>query len=202
MAEAYSDFLETSADGFWQLISAGNLHKDIPNSEICENMCYLHSRKQDQRVIEAVCLSTLWACGGGGRDGGSPSCSPSNAIIINVFEHVLYSNHMECFTSYDPSKSLMRKALLYLFYCWRNISPDKLIFWWWFVINYTIMPYVYLHRHFLYLHIRIGGNFSITDRKYKKEIEHLLSILNYSMSYTTSSRNSKILKVNDYYWEY
>ena len=60
-------------------------------------------------MIEAVCLSTLWVCGGGGRDGGSISCSSSNAIIFNVFEHVLYSNHMECFNSYNPSKSLMRK---------------------------------------------------------------------------------------------
>ena len=154
----------------------------------------------DQRLIEAVCLSTLWVCGGGRRDGGSTSCSSSNAIIINVFEHVLYSNHMECLTSYNPSKSLMRKALLCFFYCRRNISPDKLVFWWGSVINYTIVPY--MHRHFLYLNIRIGGNVTIKDRKYKKEIEYLRSILNCAMSYTTSSRNSKILKVSDYYWEY
>lgn len=156
----------------------------------------------DQRLIEAACRSTLWVCGGGRRDGGSTGCSSSNAIIINVFEPALYSNHTECLTSYNPSKSPMRKALLYFFYCRRNISPDKLVFWWWSVINYTIVPYVYLHRHFLYLNIRIGGNVSIKDRKYKKEIEYLLSILNCAMSYTTSSRNSKILKVNDYYWEY
>lgn len=117
LADFYSEFLETSADGFWWLISAGSLRKDIPSSEMCESVCYLHSRKLSSNTGGGdIMLSTL-----GIRWGGVAMVWLLVAVVIvgmlllTFYEHILYSGLcsrcMACLISHNPSKGPMRKAV-------------------------------------------------------------------------------------------